>query len=911
MTAESQRLEQTRKGNVDWYKWGPYLSERQWGTVREDYSADGNAWNYFPHDQARSRAYRWGEDGLGGITDSHNLLCFALALWNGKDPILKERLFGLTNSEGNHGEDVKEYYFYLDSTPTHSYMKYLYKYPQGEFPYEDLVETNRNRDRYALEYELLDTGIFDDDRYFDVFVEYAKADAEDVLIKITVANRGPEAAPLHVLPTLWFRNTWSWIETGDKSTMTQTAGENCCIVHAQVKNPELIQYLQDYYFYCEAGVPLLFTENETNNERIFGDPNESPYVKDGINNYIVHSMQDAVSPEAVGTKVAPHYQLMVGAGETATIKLRLSKQPPEQVGNPFSDYFEQTFACRLQEANEFYATVIPPAVQADPDRANVMRQALAGMMWTKQYFYYDLNLWLRERGVTPWTPINERRGVRNSEWFHMQNDDIISMPDKWEYPWYAAWDLAFHVIPISLIDPDFAKDQLMLMLREDYLHPNGQIPAYEWNFGDVNPPVHAFATWEIYTRDRERNGGKGDIDFLKYAFSKLVINFTWWVNRKDEGGNNLFQGGFLGLDNIGVFDRSSPLPTGGYLEQADGTAWMVFFSQRMFQIAIELALHDPLYEDFATKFFEHTMWIAGAMDRIGEHNDELWDEEDGFFYDVLRFPNGQATRLKVRSLVGLLCLMAIAVFPIEAFDKLPTFKKAAQKFIEDHRELMGNIQLPNQTGERNRVMMSVLTEEKLRRILSRMLDESEFLSDYGIRSLSRYHLEKPYIFYHGGQEYTVGYVPGDSTSGMFGGNSNWRGPIWMPVNFLLLRALLQLYSYYGDSFAMEYPTGSGDFKTLYEITQCISERLVSIFLKDESGRRPVYGGVEKFQTDPHWQDLILFYEYFHGDTGAGIGASHQTGWTGCIARVIQALGYFTPETVMDTISPGNRAMYQG
>jgi len=673
MTAEFYRLEQAREGHVDWYKWGPYLSERQWGTVREDYSDDGNAWSYFPHEQARSRAYRWGEDGLGGITDSCNLLCFALALWNGNDPILKERLFGLTNSEGNHGEDVKEYYFYLDSTPTHSYMKYLYKYPQAEFPYKDLVETNRQRDRYALEYELLDTGIFDENRYFDVFVEYAKADAEDVLIKITVANRGPAAAPLHVLPTLWFRNTWSWLESGPKSSLTQIAGTDCAIVHAHVNNPDLIQYVQDYYFYCDAGVPLLFTENETNQELLFAEPNESPYVKDGINSYVVQGKQDAVNPAKVGTKVSPHYQLMVGAGETVTINLRLTKNDPDQVGNPFGDYFDQNFAARQQEADEFYATVIPPAVMADPDRTNVMRQALAGMMWTKQYFYYDLNLWLRERGVTPWTPVDQCNPVRNRDWFHMQNDDIISMPDKWEYPWYAAWDLAFHVIPISLVDPDFAKDQLMLMLREDYLHPNGQIPAYEWNFGDVNPPVHAFATWEIYVRDRERNQGKGDIDFLKYAFSKLVINFTWWVNRKDKGGNNLFQGGFLGLDNIGVFDRSSPLPTGGYLEQADGTAWMVFFSQRMLQIAIELALHDPLYEDFAIKFFEHTMWIAGAMDRIGDHNDELWDEEDGFFYDVLRFPNGEATRLKVRSLVGLLSLMAVAVFPSEAFDKLPRF----------------------------------------------------------------------------------------------------------------------------------------------------------------------------------------------------------------------------------------------
>ncbi|MGV0028877.1 MGH1-like glycoside hydrolase domain-containing protein [Phormidesmis priestleyi] len=624
----------------------------------------------------------------------------------------------------------------------------------------------------------------------------------------------------------------------------------------------------------------------------------------------VHGQQDAIDLSNVGTKVSPHYEMMVGAGETKVIQLRLSKQAPDQIGEPFGSYFDQTFATRLKEADEFYATVIPPAVMADSDRANVMRQALAGMMWTKQYFYYDLDQWLRERGVTPWTSVNERQSIRNSDWFHMLNDDIVSMPDKWEYPWYAAWDLAFHVIPISLIDPDFAKDQLLLMLREDYLHPNGQIPAYEWNFGDVNPPVHAFATWEIYTRDRDRNNGKGDIDFLKYAFSKLLINFTWWVNRKDEGGNNLFQGGFLGLDNIGVFDRSASLPTGGHLDQADGTAWMVFFSQRMFQIAIELALHDPLYEDFAIKFFGHTMWIAGAMDRIGEHHDELWDEEDGFFYDVLHFPDGHSVRLKVRSLVGLLSLMAVAVFPSEAFDKLPRFKEAAQKFVMQHPELTQNVHLPNKFGERKRLMLSILNEHKLRRVLEKMLDESEFLSDYGIRSLSRHHLEHPYRFSHDGQEFKVGYVPGDSTSGMFGGNSNWRGPIWMPVNLLLLRSLLQLYSYYGDSFTVEFPTGSGEYLTLFDVTQQISERIASIFLKDQSGRRPVYGGAEKFQTDPHWRDLILFYEYFHGDNGAGIGASHQTGWTGCVARIIQALGYFTPETVLDTITPGELEQYR-
>jgi len=910
MTAEGQRLIQHYSREANWYKWGPYLSERQWGTVREDYSTDGNAWNYFPHDHARSRAYRWGEDGLAGICDDHGLLCFALALWNGQDSILKERLFGLTNSEGNHGEDVKEYYFYLDSTPTHSYMKYLYKYPQGRFPYEDLVETNRRRNRYELEYELLDTGIFDDDRYFDVFVEYAKADVEDVLIQITIANRGSEAAPIHVLPNLWFRNTWSWAETGDKAILKQQSGFNCSVVQTHITNPILTPLLSDYYFYCQAGVPLLFTENETNNERLFGKPNASPYTKDGINNYVVHGQYDAINPHGMGTKVAPHYQLTLAGGDTTVLQLRLTRQAPELVGEPFGTYFEDMLTSRRQEADEFYANVMPSTVKADADCTNVMRQALAGMMWTKQYFYYDLDQWLRERDINPWTPTTQRRHVRNSDWFHMKNDDIVSMPDKWEYPWYAAWDLAFHVIPISLIDPGFAKDQLMLMLKEDYLHPNGQIPAYEWNFGDVNPPVHAWATWEIYTRDRQAHDGVGDVEFLKYAFSKLLINFTWWVNRKDEGGNNLFQGGFLGLDNIGVFDRSSSLPTGGHLEQADGTAWMVFFSQQMFQISIELALHDPLYEDFAIKFFQHTMWIAGAMDRIGEYNDELWDEEDGFFYDVLRLPDGRSTRLKVRSLVGLLSLMAVAVFPADCFDKLPRFRAEATTFLSRHPELTHNIHLANQPGVRGRFMLAILNEDKLRRVLSRMLDESEFLSDYGIRSLSRYHLEHPYSFYHSGQEHIVGYVPGDSTSGMFGGNSNWRGPVWMPVNLLLVRALMYLYSYYGDSFTVEYPTGSGEYKDLYDVAQCISERLIGIFLKDESGRRPVYGGAEKFQTDPHWRDLILFYEYFHGDNGSGIGASHQTGWTGCVARLIQALGYFNKDMVLSNTTPTELARYK-
>ena len=895
-TPEHARLEDSRSGQAHWKQWGPYLSERQWGTVREDYSTDGNAWAYFSHDQARSRAYRWGEDGLGGISDSNNLLCFALVLWNGQDRILKERLFGLTNSEGNHGEDVKEYYFYLDSTPTHSYMKYLYKYPQAAFPYEDLVKTNQGRSKEELEYELLDTGIFDDNRYFDVFVEYAKASPTDVLIQVTVANRGPEAAPLHLLPTLWFRNTWSWPDSGSKPVLEGRQAEGVGVVYAYQTNPVLSPKLEPYYLYCEGEVPLLFTENETNQERLFGSPNPSPYVKDGINNYVVMGQTEAVNPQQRGTKVAPHYRLTVAAGETQVIRLRLCAAGAHLLANPFED-FKAVLGDRRQEADQFYAAIIPERIQANADQTNVMRQALAGMLWSKQYFYYDLEQWLDEHGVTPWMGSGQKKHVRNSDWFHMSTDDVISMPDKWEYPWFAAWDLAFHMLPLSLVDQDFAKDQLMLMLREDYLHPNGQIPAYEWNFGDVNPPVHAWATWEIYILDRDRNEGQGDLDFLKYAFSKLLINFTWWVNRKDEGGNNVFEGGFLGLDNIGVFDRSSPLPTGGLLEQADGTAWMVFFSQRMLQIAVELALHDPLYEDLAIKFLEHTLWIAGAMDRIGDNQDELWDEEDGFYYDVLRLPDGTAVRLKVRSMVGLLPLMAVTVFPGDVFKKLPRFTERAHLFLKRHPELTQGTHLPSQPGFNGRLMLATVNEAKLRRILSRMLDENEFLSDYGIRALSRYHLEHPYSFHHAGQEYQVQYLPGDSNTGMFGGNSNWRGPIWMPVNFLLVRALLMLYGYYGDDFTIEYPTGSGQTITLFDVAQDIATRLSRLFLRDGLGCRPVYGQAETFQSDPHWRDLILFYEYFHGDNGAGIGASHQTGWTGCIASLIHSLGILTKESL--------------
>jgi hypothetical protein len=903
MEAECARL----NSGPEWKIWGPYLSERQWGTVREDYSENGNAWNYFTHDQARSRAYRWGEDGLAGISDSHQVLCFALALWNGRDPILKERLFGLTNSEGNHGEDVKEYYFYLDSTPTHSYMKYLYKYPQSAYPYADLVETNRRRGKHELEYELLDTGVFDQDRYFDVFVEYAKAGPEDLLIRISAANRGPEAATVHLLPTLWFRNTWSWSDGGPKPEMKQLMSQvGASVVHAHHTDPLFQESLRDYYLYCDADPQVLFTDNETNKKRLFGLPNTGPYVKDGINNFFINGDHLAVNPAGFGTKAAPWYPVTIGAGETISVRLRLTVEAPENLPRPFAG-FDDVVAERLAEADEFYDSMTPAAVKSDPDRANVMRQAYAGMLWSKQYFYYDLATWLREHKVGPCSPPELRAKVRNAEWFHMHNDDIISMPDKWEYPWYAAWDLAFHMLPFVSIDADFAKSQLDLMLRNDYLHPNGQIPAYEWNFGDVNPPVHAYAVMEVYLQDKARNNGKGDIRFLRYAFAKLLMNFTWWLNRKDKDGNNVFEGGFLGLDNIGVFDRSSPLPTGGSLEQADGTAWMVFYSQQMLRIAVELALDDPAYEEFAQKFFEHAMWIAGAMDRLGDHSDETWDEADGFFYDVLRLPDGSATRLKVRSMVGLLPLTAVAVFEENTIERLPNFAKRARMFIDRHPDLIANLHMPATPGVAGRRMVSIANESKLRRILARMLDENEFLGPYGIRALSRYHLEHPFVFHHRGEEFRVSYLPGDSDSGMFGGNSNWRGPVWMPVNIMLYIALIRMAAYYGETFKVECPTGSGKEMTLFEVARELAERLIRTFQRNKDGLRPVYGGAEKFQSDPHWRDNVLFYEYFHGDNGAGIGASHQTGWTGCIARIIRMNGILTEERLY---SPGIEETYR-
>jgi hypothetical protein len=900
--SETTRLEEAREGKAAWRQWGPYLSERQWGTVREDYSPNGDAWNFFPHDHARSRAYRWGEDGLAGISDDKQRLCFALALWNGKDPILKERLFGLTNSEANHGEDVKEYYFYLDGTPTHSYMKYLYKHPQAAYPYEDLVRTNGRRSRDEWEYELLDTGVFNDNRYFDVFVEYAKAGPEDILVRITAANRGPDAAELHLLPTLWFRNDWSaWIAQSGRATqkpnLKQIDAEAGTSVVAATH-----ALLGEFIFACEGEVPLLFTENETNHERLFpGQKNESPYVKDGINDCVVQGRQEAVSPAKRGTKVAAHYRVTVAPGQSATVQLRLTGQSAAAKSGTsrtarscFGKEFDEVLALRLQEADEFYRSVTPPSVSADA--ANVMRQALAGMLWSKQFYYFDGDNWLDEHHSNPLHA--GYRNSRNSEWFHMLNEDIISMPDKWEYPWYAAWDLAFHTLPLAIVDPDFAKEQMKLMLRGVYLHPSGQMPAYEWNFSDVNPPVHAWATLFLH-RTEEALRGEADIDFLRVAFNKLLLNFTWWVNRKDRFGKNVFEGGFLGLDNIGVFDRSAPLPTGGHLEQADGTAWMALFSQNMLEIAAELAAHDSNYEDMVLKFAEHFFYIAAAMNRPG--SDGMWDEEDGFYYDLLRLPDGSVQRLRVRSMVGLLPLCATTVIEEWQRERVPRMMAQISERMRRMPELLESIHPtgPGHLGVANRGMLALLNPERLRRILSKMLDENEFLSPYGIRSLSKFHERHPHVLQAGGQEYRVDYLPGESNTGMFGGNSNWRGPVWMPVNAMIIRALLNFYLYYGDNFKIECPTGSGRTMNLFEVAKEIADRLTRIFLRDERGRRPVYGGTEKFQSDPHWRDCVLFYEYFHGDNGAGLGASHQTGWTGLVAKMIQLFGYLDSQRALE------------
>jgi hypothetical protein len=877
---EQQRLEHAREQGLPWRHWGPYLSERQWGTVREDYSQNGDAWGYFGHDQARSRAYRWGEDGLAGISDDQQRLCFAIALWNERDPILKERLFGLTNAEGNHGEDAKEYYFYLDSTPTHSYMKWLYKYPHKEYPYLDLVETSRKRSRQEFEYELLDTGVFEGGNYFDVFAEYAKVAPEDVLVRLTVYNRGSGPAKIHLLPTLWFRNTWRFFPDTERPELSRVEGpRGTQIVSA------LHPGLGERFLYIDGDDPLLFTENETNNQRLFGGTNSTRYVKDGINDYVVHGRREAASTEGRGTKVSAHRVRELKGGEALEFRLRLTDRPPGAIDSPFAS-FASTFDQRRHEADEFYAQAIPASVTGED--AAIARQALAGMLWTKQFYYYDLEKWLGEHGIQPFVG-NGNGSVRNRAWGHMVNADVISMPDKWEYPWYAAWDLAFHTVAFSALDVDFAKGQLDLMLRENYTHPNAQIPAYEWNFGDVNPPVHAWATAFVYHLETALHG-RSDIAFLKRSFGKLLANFTWWVNRKDRDGKNVFEGGFLGLDNIGVFDRSAPLPTGGCLEQADGTAWMAFFCQCMLQIAVEIAAEDPAFEDLSARFIDHFLLIANAMNRMGDGG--MWDEEDGFYYDVLSLPDGQSTRLKVRSMVGLLPLCATTVVEPWQRERVPRLLKYVEQRLRHSPELMRGI---HTTGEGNRGccdrgILALVNEQRLRRILARMLDEQEFLSPHGIRSLSRYHAEHPYVFNVRGQDYRVSYLPAESDSGMFGGNSNWRGPVWFPVNVLLIRALLQFYAYYGDTFKIRCPTRTGPLMNLYEVAEEIGRRMIAIWKRGSDGRRPVFGGQEPFQTDPHWRDLMLFYEYFHGDNGAGLGASHQTGWTGLVATLIQYFG---------------------
>jgi Mannosylglycerate hydrolase MGH1-like glycoside hydrolase domain len=881
-SVEHRRMDEAREAAVPWKQWGPYLSERQWGTVREDYSENGEAWNYFSHDQARSRAYHWGEDGLAGLSDDHQRLCFCLALWNGKDPILKERLFGLTNSEGNHGEDVKEYYFYLDSTPTHSYMKYLYKYPQNAYPYGNLVEANKQRNRNQTEYELLDTGTFDQDRYFDVFVEYAKSGPTDILIQISLCNRGPEAATLHVLPTLWFRNTWTWWPDQPKPSLREASPDDG-VARIAASHSELGTFLLS----CEGKPQLLFTENETNNRRLFGSSNATPFVKDGINDYLVSGRQAAINPARTGTKAAAHYKLTVAPGATSVIRLRLSN---DAAPVRFDGSFEQVIAQRKRDADEFYKAITPP--HASEDVATVMRQALAGMLWSKQFFFLDVDKWLEEHGVDPMKPSG--RDVRNQGWFHVVAEHILSMPDKWEYPWFAAWDLAFHAGALAAADSDFAKEQINLLLDQVYLHPTGQIPAYEWNFSDVNPPVHAWATIFVYRMEQLLHG-RTDLDFLKGVFGKLTSNFGWWVNRKDRFGKSLFEGGFLGLDNIGVFDRSAPLPTGGHLEQADGTAWVALFCQNMLEIAVEIAARDPTYERLAETYLMELMLVARAMNTVGP--DGMWDEEDGFYYDVLRLPDGGATRLKVRSMVGLLPLCAVTVIDKWQRDRMPRLVTQMQERMRRMPELRESLHPtgPGHFGVAERGIIALVNEERLRRILTRVLDEREFLSPYGIRSLSRVHAEHPYVFGVGGQEYRVDYQPAESDSGMFGGNSNWRGPVWMPVNALIIRALLHYYAYYGDSFKIECPTGSGNQMNLFEVAREIADRLTRIFLRDENGRRPVFGGATKFQTDPNWRDNLLFYEYFHGDCGAGIGASHQTGWTGLVAILIKVFGELGPD----------------
>jgi hypothetical protein len=877
MAREEIRLWESNKRRKHWKRWGPYLSERAWGTVREDYSQYGTAWEYLPFDHARSRAYRWNEDGLAGICDRHQFLCFALSLWNEKDPFLKERLFGLSGNEGNHGEDVKEYYFYLDSTPTHSYMKYLYKYPQAEFPYQLLVEENRKRDKRHPEFELIDTGVFDQDRYFDVTVEYAKAGVDDILIKISAANRGPDAARLHLLPTAWFRNIWSWGNGGERPELRGVPSVSTKAI--ELTHPNTVTH----WLHCEGNPEFLFTENETNAHRLYGVASRTVHVKDGINDYIVGGKQDAVNADYRGTKVSAHYNLELQPGETRIIRLRLADS---NFTEHAFDSFDEIFTERIAEADEFYGTVIPDDLSADAK--NVMRQGFAGMLWSKQFYHYVVKQWLRGDPDNPAPPAGREFG-RNREWQHLYNADVVSMPDKWEYPWYASWDLAFHCIPLALVDPEFAKDQLILLLREWYMHPNGQLPAYEWALGDVNPPVHAWAAWRVYKIDKKRTG-KGDRAFLQRVFHKLMLNFTWWVNRKDADGMNIFQGGFLGLDNIGVFDRSAPLPTGGYIAQSDGTSWMAMYTLNLLAIALELAKDDPSYEDVASKFWEHFIYIAHAMSHRGSDTVGLWNQEDGFFYDVLRLPDGQHIPMKIRSMVGLIPLFAVETLEPELLARLPDFHRRLEWFVENRPDLTENLASMTTPGRGKRRLLSIASPDQLRSLLKYMLDESEFLSPFGIRALSRFHHAHPYVLVVNGMEHRVDYEPGESNTGLFGGNSNWRGPVWFPVNFLLIESLQKFHHYLGDSFTVEFPAGSGKMMNLWEVARELSRRLNDIFLRDEQGRRPVFGSLEKFQSDPHWRDLVLFHEYFHGDSGAGVGASHQTGWTGLVTKLLQQSG---------------------
>jgi hypothetical protein len=867
-TEEHKRLQQERQGTHKWKRFGPYLSERQWGTVREDYSSSGDAWNYTTHDVARSKAYRWGEEGIAGISDDQQLICFSVALWNKKDPILKERLFGLTNAEGNHGEDCKECYYYLDSTPTHSYMKMLYKYPQCEYPYAALVEGNRKRGKLDPEYELLDIGVLDE-KYFDVFVEYAKGDVNDILIRITVYNRGPEVAPVNVLPHIWFRNTWSW-GSGAEKPLLYLDDEGIIKLNHGIAG--------DFYLYSREHVPALFCENETNTLRLYGQEFNGP-AKDGINDYVVSGKTDAVSKSHQGTKAAFNYDIVVEPSSSITIDLRLTSV--HRV-DPFKD-FEKIFNQRVLEADAFYETL--QRSNKDEDLKNIQRQAFAGMMWTKQFYCYDVSLWLRGDGSQP-PPPHVRKNGRNKDWEHLNNFDIISMPDKWEYPWYAAWDLAFHALPIAMIDPDFAKQQLLLLTKEWYMHPNGQLPAYEWEFSDVNPPVHGWATWRVYKIDQKLNNGKGDRAFLEEVFHKLLLNFTWWVNKKDHNGNNIFQGGFLGMDNIGVFDRNAKLPTDGFIEQSDGTSWMAMFTLNMLRISLELSKENPVYQNMATKFFEHFLYIAGAMTNVANEGINLWDDEDEFFYDVLHTADHSRMKLKVRSMVGLIPLFAVEVLDEELFQANPEFTIRLEWFLKYRPDLANLISRWEQRGFHKRHLLSLLRGHRMKKLLKRMLDKQEFLSDFGIRALSKMHEQHPFVFRTNGHTFSAHYVPGESDSSMFGGNSNWRGPIWFPVNFLLIESLQRFHHYYGDDFKVEHPTGSGNMLTLHEIADDLSARLVRIFKRGKDGRRPVNGNYKLLDEDPHFKKYINFYEYFHGDNGRGVGASHQTGWTGLVAKLI-------------------------